>query len=141
MTYEEKVRWLRRYQDSLRLERTLREELAAQQSRACKTTAALTGMPGAASDGQSLARGVERIIQVRQELQAQIDACCTVRQEVAAAINRVTDERDQEILRRRYLLGQRWEEIAVVMHFDYRWITRRHHKAVETLILTPESPI
>ena len=46
MTYEEKVRWLRRYRDSLRLERTLREELAEQQSRACKITAALTGMPG-----------------------------------------------------------------------------------------------
>lgn len=133
MTYEEKVRLLRRYQDSLRLERTLREELAAQQSRACKTTAALTGMPGAASDGQSLARGVERIMQAQQELQAQIDACCTVRQEVAAAINRVTDERDQEILRRRYLLGQSFEKIAAEMRLDYRWVRRVHKRAIVTI--------
>lgn len=133
MNYEEKVCWLRRYQDSLRLERTLREELAAQQSSACKTTAALTGMPGAASDGQSLARSVERITKAQQELQAQIDACCAVRQEVAAAINRVTDERDQEILRRRYLLGQSFEKIAAEMRLEYRWVRRLHKRAIVTI--------
>lgn len=133
MTYEEKVCWLRRYQDSLRLERALREELAAQQSRACKMTAVLSGMPGAASDGQSLARSVERITKAQQELQAQIDACCAVRQEVAAAINRVTDERDQEILRRRYLLGQSFEKTAAEMRLEYRWVRRLHKRAIVTI--------
>lgn len=130
MTYEEKVRWLRRYQDSLRLERALREELAAQQSRACKMTAVLSGMPGAASDGQSLARSVERITKAQQELQAQIDACCAVRQEVAEAIHQITDGRGQEILRRRYLLGQSFEQIAAAMCLDYRWVRRVHKKSV-----------
>lgn len=133
MTYEEKVRWLRRYRDSLRLERTLREELAEQQSRACKITAALTGMPGGGGDGQALPRAVESIIAAQQELQAQINLCGAVRREVVAVLDQVADARDHEILRRRYLLGQRFEEIAVEMCLEYRWVRRRHKRAVSDL--------
>lgn len=135
MTYEEKVRWLRRYRDSLRLERTLREELAEHQSRACKITAALTGMPGGGGDGQALPRAVESIIAAQQELQAQINLCGAVRREVVAVLDQVADARDHEILRRRYLLGQRWEKIAVEMNIELRWVYRRHRRAVSGLTM------
>lgn len=139
MTYEEKVRWLRRYRDALRLEKELREELKDQQTRACKTTAALTGMPGGGGDGQALPRAVESIVAAQQELQAQINLCGATRREVVAALDQVTDARDHEILRRRYLLGQRFEEIAVDMVLEYRWVRRLHKRAVN--ILTLESPL
>lgn len=139
MTYEEKVRWLRRYRDALRLEKELREELKDQQTRACKTTAALTGMPGGGGDGQALPRAVESIVAAQQELQAQINLCGATRREVVAALDQVTDARDHEILRRRYLLGQRFEEIAVDMMLEYRWVRRLHKRAVN--ILTLESPL
>lgn len=139
MTYEEKVRWLRRYRDALRLEKELREELKDQQTRACKTTAALTGMPGGGGDGQALPRAVESIVTAQQELQAQINLCGATRREVVAALDQVTDARDHEILRRRYLLGQRFEEIAVDMMLEYRWVRRMHKRAVN--ILTLESPL
>ena len=84
MTYEEKVRWLRRYRDALRLEEELRQELEAQRARACKTTAALTGMPGGGGDGQALPRAVESIVAAQQELQAQINLCGATRREVVA---------------------------------------------------------
>lgn len=135
MTYEEKVRWLWRYRDNLRLERTLREELAAQQSRACKTTAVLTGMPGAASDGATLARSVENIIRAQQELQAQINLCGVIRREVVDAINQIDNERDHEILRRRYLLGQSFEQISAAMCLEYRWVRRVHNKTVSGMNL------
>lgn len=141
MTYDEKIRWLRRYQDSLRRERELSEELDQLQTRACKVTPSLTGMPGGPSDGQGLPRAVESIVQAQQELQAQINICGAVRREIVAALEQVTNARDHEILRRRYILGQRWEEIAVEMHLEYRWVTRRHRRTVESMILTPESHI
>lgn len=140
MTYEEKVRWLRRYQNSLRRERELADELNQLHSRACKVTPALTGMPGGGGDGQNLARAVESIVQAQQELQAQINQCGAIRHEVVSALEQVTNTRDHEILRRRYILGQRWEDIAVAMHLEYRWVTRSHHRAVDRMILTPESP-
>lgn len=140
MTYDEKVRWLRRYQESLRRERELSEELDQLSSRACKVTPAITGMPGGAGDGQSLARAVESIVQAQAELQAQVNECEAIRRQIVAALDQVTNPRDHEILRRRYILGQRWEEIAVEMLIEYRSVTRRHRKAVEKLILTPECP-
>lgn len=135
MTYEEKVRWLKRYRDALRLEKELREELKDQQTRACKTTAALTGMPGGGGDDQALPRAVESIVAAQQELQAQINLCGATRREVVAALDLVVDARDHEILRRRYLLGQRWEKIAVEMNIELRWVYRRHRRAVSGLTM------
>ena len=135
MTYEEKVAWLRRYLDSLRQERELAEELEQLRSRACKVTPALTDMPGGEGDGQSLPRAVEVIIQAQQELDAQSSQCSVVRREVIAALNQVANPRDHEILRRRYILGQRWGEIAVEMHYKYQHICRCHRKAVEKLVI------
>lgn len=133
MNYEEKVHWLRRYRDALQLEEELRQELEVQRSRACKTTAALTGMPGGGGDGQALPRAVESIIAAQQEFQAQINLCGATRREVVAVIDQIEEERGHEILRRRYLLGQRFEQIAVEMCLEYRWVRRLHKRAVENI--------
>lgn len=130
MTDDEKKRWLWRYRDALRLERALQDELKEQQARAASTTAVLTGMPGGSGDGQTLPRAVESIIAAQQELQAQINLCGATRREVVAVLDQVADERDHEILRRRYLLGQRFEEIAVEMCLEYRWVRRRHKRTI-----------
>lgn len=133
MNYEEKVHWLRRYRDALQLEEELRQELEDQRSRACKTTAALTGMPGGGGDAQALPRAVESIVAAQQELQAQINLCGATRREVVAVIDQIEEERGHEILRRRYLLGQRFEQIAVEMCLEYRWVRRLHKRAVENI--------
>lgn len=71
----------------------------------------------------------------QQELQAQINLCGATRREVVAALDLVVDARDHEILRRRYLLGQRFEEIAVEMCLEYRWVRRRHKMAVGAMTI------
>ena len=135
MTYDEKVCWLRRYQDSLRRERELSEEVEQLRARACKVTPSLTGMPGGTSDGQSLPRAVENIVQTQQELQAQINQCGAVRREIVTALNQVSNPRDHEILRRKYLLNETWEKIAVAMYYSYKQVRRRHRACVEALTL------
>lgn len=133
MTYEEKVRWLRRYQDSLRREQELAEEVEQLRSRACKVTPSLSGMPGGTSDGQALPRAVEQILEAQQELEAQIEQCNTTRREVVEAIEQVENPRDKEIMRRRYILGQTFEQISTLMHIDIRWIYRRKKISVDFL--------
>ena len=133
MTYEEKVRWLRWYRDALKLEVELRQELEAQRARACKTTAALTGMPGEGGDGQALPRAVESIVAAQQELQAQINLCGATRREVVAALDQVTDARDHEILRRRYLLGQTYEQIAENVGISIRYCIKLHADAIKRI--------
>lgn len=133
MTDDEKKRWLWRYRGSLEKEKALRADLQEQESRAAKTTAALTGMPGGGGDGQTLARAVESIVEAQQNLQAQINVCGAVRREVVAAIDQVQDERDHAILYRRYVLGQTYEQIAEAMDRTTRSIIYRHNKAIEIL--------
>lgn len=135
MTYEEKVRWLRRYQDSLRREQELAEEVEQLRSRACKVTPSLSGMPGGTSDGQALPRAVEQILEAQQELEEQIEQCNAIRREVADTIEQVINLRDKEILRRRYLLGERWENIAVEMGIQSRWVYRKHRVAVSSMTI------
>ena len=69
-------------------------------------------------------------MEAQQKLQAQINVCGAVRREVVAAIDQVQDERDHTILYRRYVLGQRFEEIAVEMCLEYRWVRRRHKRTI-----------
>lgn len=136
MTYEDKISWLRRYQESLRRQRELELEVERLHTDALRVTPLLTAVPGGAGDGQSLSRAVERIVEAQQRLQCQINQCAAVRREVVSVIETISNQRDQEILRRRYILGQRWEAIAVEMKIEYRSVTRRHRKTVEKMVLT-----
>ena len=75
MTDQDKKRWLWRYQEAVRMERELMQELETLNARATGMTNALTGMPGGGSDGQKLPRAVEGIVSARKELQEQIETC------------------------------------------------------------------
>ena len=139
MEYAEKVAWLRRYQDSLRRERVLAQEIERLRTEAEHITPLLTGMPGGGKGADKLPRAVERIEQARAELAAQVEQCQRVRAEVAEVIEQVDNVRALEILRRRYMLGQRWEQIAADMRVDERWMRRLHHRTVDRMTL--ESPV
>ena len=135
MTYEEKVRWLRRYQESLRWEQELAEEVERLQSEATRITPLLSGMPGGPGDGQKVPRAVERIVQAQQELQEQIDYCADVRGKIISVIEQANNYRDREILRRRYILGQTFEEIAMEFRLDCRWVRRVHKRIVDRIAI------
>lgn len=135
MNYSEKVEWLSRYRAALKKEKLLRDELQALRERAAGCGKAFDGVPGAASDGQSLPRAVESILKAQQELECQINVCGAIRREVVAAIGTVQNAKDQDILRRRYLLGHTYEQIAEDVFFDERHVRRRHKAAVQALRL------
>lgn len=136
MTYSEKKAWLWRYQISLKREKVLADEIEDLRTRACRVTPALTGMPGGPSDGQSLPRAVESILQAQQDLQDQITQCESIRREIVEVIARqVTDPLDKEILCRRYLCGQKWEKIAVEMNYAYQYVCQRHKRAIAKLLI------
>lgn len=133
MTYDEKIAWLKRYQAALRKEALLRDELTMLKERTTSNSSALGGLPGGSKDGQNLPRAVESIIQADQELRCQINICGAIRREVVAAIESVPNERDQEILRRRYLMGEKWWQIAAKLPMAESWVRVCAHSAVEML--------
>lgn len=61
--------------------------------------------------------------------------------EIGLTLDRVSDLRLREILVRRYLSFQKWEQISVDMTIDLRWLYRLHKKGLAEVerILTIES--
>lgn len=139
MTYEEKKAWLRRYRHAVRMEQIKLDEVEQLRAAAQRVTQVLSDLPSGTGDGQSIPRAIEHIEDARQKALAQVERCTQIRSEVMQALEQLENINDYEILTRRYIRGQKWEQIAVEMHMDFRWITRRHHIAVEGLTL--ESPI
>ena len=64
-----------------------------------------------------------------------VAALVDYRRQLELAIDALNDRRQQEILRRRYVDGGSWKEIAQSMHLDTRWILRLHNQALEALSL------
>ncbi len=131
--FEMKKAWLRRYQESQREEKLLMEEIEQLKAAATRVTPCLSVAPGGAGQGDSLPRAVEKIMEIQQRLQFQVNCTYAVRTEIVEKINTVKSTQEREILRRRYLLGQKWEEIACAMRIDYRWLLRQHKRALEKL--------
>ena len=130
MTYEEKRRWLSRYGDAMVKAKHLRDDLdEAEHDTGC-TTQQLTGMPGGNSDGQSLARTVERIERAQKALNAQIMLCDDLHAELMARLEDI-----DEVLRLKYLRFLDWEQIAQKMSICVRQVYRHHRKGVDTLEL------
>ena len=64
----------------------------------------------------------------------QLDKLKALRDDIKKMIDKIDDQKLHSVLYRRYILGQKWEEVAVSMRLDYRWITRLHGRALQNLI-------
>lgn len=135
MTYEEKKAWLRRYRHAVRLEQLKLDEVEQLRTAAQRVTQVLSDLPGGVGDGQGIPRAVEKIEDARLDALAQAERCADIRKEVTDALAQVENITDYEILHRRYIQFQRWEQIAVEMEIDLRWIYRKHREAVECLTI------
>lgn len=85
---------------------------------------------GGGGDGDTIGRAVESILERAEhvnELTAKYTECY---KQIDDAIHAIGDETLTEVLERRYLLYQKWEDIAHDMHRDLRWIYRLHGKAL-----------
>ena len=51
--------------------------------------------------------------------------------EIHDRIHKMQDGAEKEVLIRRYLMGRTWEQIAVEMNYNYRWVLRLHGRALK----------
>ncbi len=136
MTEDEKKRWLWRYRGSLEKEKALRADLQEQETRAAKTTAALTGMPGGKSLNDKIPAAVERILALQDELLKQVDECNSCRKDVGLVIDAIEDTRLQTIFRYRYILGETWEVIAESLNLSSKWVRKLHEDYLQELTIS-----
>ena len=136
MTYEEKIVWLSRYRKAEREARRLNEELAEVSAALSHTTRSISPVPGGGSDGQSLARAIERKVELEQKAEALRQLRKQYYMETFGALRRSgLAPADYTILHKRYLECRTWETIAEDTCYSLRWIYALHRKAVDRLEL------
>ena len=73
---------------------------------------------------------VAKIVDMERQVDDEIDALQDIKDSVMDAIREVNDMRLQNLLERRYINDQKWEQIAFEMGYDIRWIYRMHGQAL-----------
>lgn len=68
-----------------------------------------------------------------KEIAVDIDRLIDVKREVMAVIDSLDDPDEINLLYKRYFQYLKWEEIALKMHFSYKWIHRIHGNALRSV--------
>lgn len=131
MTNQDKKQWLRRYIDLNRAINQKLGELASLKALCEKATSVMSDMPkGGGSDRED--RYI-RLVDMRNEINAEIDRYVDLRQEIVDAIRTVPGLTLQTLLKLRYLDDMKWEQIAVDLNHDYRYVLKLHGRALEAI--------
>ena len=130
MNNEEKKQYLRRYQTAKRRVGMIQEEIEERRSSKTSPVGLGDGMPHG-SGTSDLSGYAARLDELLRELEAEKEMQMVTYREIRQQIGMVPDPTEQEILSRRYLIGQSWEKIAVEMGYSYRNITRVHGYALK----------
>ncbi len=139
MTYGEKMDILMKYRRTEKRIGRLMEEKTAWLERATSVNQIYRQAPGMGSGGPGkIQSAVEKIDEIEREITEEIDKLADMRQLVSRGIRKVGDDKQQDILGYRYLLGMTWPQVAEKMEMDERWVRRLHVRAVNQLTL--ESP-
>lgn len=101
---------------------------------ATRITPAYSDAPkgGQSGDGK-IPAAVEKIVEQERRIDARFRELMALLDEIEGKIAGIEDGQQREILRQRYLGGQKWEEIAKEMHLDYRWVLRLHGRALQKI--------
>ena len=135
---EAKKQYLLRYRQAEREVRLLTEEKERLLALATKVTPSYSGEAKGSGSGDRMGAAVDKIIQCEEEINRAIDCAVDLRSEIKGAIATVPDWKLREVLTRRYILGQKWEQIAWEMSLEFRLVRRLHGRAIA--VLTLESP-
>lgn len=129
MNNEEKKQYLRRYQAAKKRAKRIQEEIEELRSSKTSPVGLGDGMPHG-SGTSDLSGYAARLDELLRELKAEKEMQMIVYREIRQQIRMVPDATEQEILSRRYLLGQSWEKIAVEMNYGYRHVLKIHGRAL-----------
>ena len=135
MTSKEKKQYLSRYKKlDNEIDRKL-EECQKWHDKAEKITPTISDMPKSNSGSNKIESAVERIIDLENELNEKIDCLVALRRNIESDISSVEDDTLRTLLEYRYIDGMTWEEVAVKMNFNYRWVLRLHGRALTKLAI------
>lgn len=102
-----------------------------------KATATMSDMPGGGSRNvYKMQDIIAKIVDLENEINADIDQLVNLKREMVAAIKAVADPECQTLLELRFLCFKTWEQIAVDMNYSIQHIYRLRDKALKMISVT-----
>jgi len=96
------------------------------------TIKAPDGMPHGTGTSDPTASMAIKLATLGMKLTEKIKQLLALRDKIEEAINDLPPE-ERTLMRLRYIDGNTWEEIAVKMHYSYRWTTRLHGRILKKI--------
>ena len=130
MTNQDKKQWLGRYLSLKREIVALDRERERIMSLGTKITPTYSDMPHGGSGEDKIQSAVDKLTGIAEQMDSKAADMRQSLVEIETAIGNVPQENLRELLRRRYICGERFEEIAVKMNYSWRQIIRLHGDAL-----------
>ena len=141
MTLEEKRIYLSRYQASEIRIKSLQAEIENLRSLAEKTTQPFDSQPGGGGVRSDRVGAVAaRIADNERQIAEEIAECLRLREEIRTLIQGVSDEKSRELLRMRYICGNKIWQMAAALHYDERFLRRKLNRAVNMIDFSKSRP-
>jgi DNA-directed RNA polymerase specialized sigma24 family protein len=125
--------YLSQYRDADREINAKLEQIRRLKELATKTTQVITSDRVQSSPENKIERICAKIADMETEVDEEVDRLHDVKTKVERAISSVPDASQRAVLTRRYINGERWEEIAVKLNYHYRWVLELHGRALQAI--------
>ena len=138
MTREEKIEFLSRYKEIDDEINRLCEELSVWRARVTKITPTYSSLPKGSQQDDKLQSAIEKIMELEQEINAEINVLQKTRKAIVLAVCTIQDRSLRKLLALRYLNRKEnltWEQIANRMNYAGRHIFRLHNLALDMIQL------
>ena len=101
------------------------------QSMAGRTTGSYEALRVSGTSSRSKVEdAIIRMDAVAEKLAKDMDAFAAIYLEISAVIDAIENETYKELLTLYYLCFMTWEEVAVKMHYSYKWVHVLHSQAL-----------
>ena len=129
---EQKKEYLKSYRRAIKREQDILDEIQRLRLDKMFPSVVNDGMPHGSShsDLSDYAAILDEQIELLKEERLENARCY---QKIERQIRQMENEDEQEVLRLRYILGMKWEEVAVKMDYSWRQIHRIHSAALLNL--------
>ena len=133
MNNQEKTAYLNKYRKAVSDIKIASEELQSWREIATRISPQYSGMPRGTNDSDKLQTAVLEIAELSESIEQHIREAKKLRVQVQQVIDEVEDNTLHTLLTYRYIHGKKFEEIALMMRYDYRYIRKLHKKALFTI--------
>ena len=111
------------------------EQIVSLRELATKATSTLSDTPsGGTRNVHSMQDIISKMVDLEAEINCDIDTLVDLKREIVSVIKKIQNPEYQTLLELRYLCFKTWEQIAVDMGYDLRYLHKLHDRALEKCV-------